>query len=183
MEIATKGQLRWAFARWALVTVPLILLLGFASSQIAPGGADNRWYAALVKPAGTPPDWVFGVVWTTLYVMLGLAVAMILHARGSRLRGLAILLFVAQLALNLIWSPMFFGAHQVEPALITIIAILIVAAVTAWLFGRIRPVAGLLLVPYLLWLSYATYLNWGIDHLNPNAATLVPGAPSAQMDI
>jgi len=183
MEIATKGQLRWAFARWALVTVPLILLLGFASSRIAPGGADNRWYAALTKPAGTPPDWVFPVVWTTLYVMMGVALAMILNARGSRLRGIAILLFVIQLALNLVWSPMFFGAHQVELALTTIVAMLIAAAVTAWLFGRIRSVAGLLLLPYLLWLGYATYLNWQIDRLNPDAATLVPGAPSAQMQI
>lgn len=183
MEIATKGQLRWAFARWALVTVPLILLLGFASSRIAPGGADNRWYAALTKPAGTPPDWVFGVVWTTLYVMMGLALAMILHARGSRMRGLAIALFVLQLALNLVWSPMFFGAHQVQPALVTLLAIIALTIPTVLLFQRIRVVAGLLLVPYLLWLAYATYLNWGILQLNPNAATLVPGAPSAQMDI
>ena len=183
MEIATKGQLRWAFARWALVTVPLLLLLGFASSRIAPAGADNRWYVALAKPAGTPPDWVFPVVWSALYVMMGLALAMILHARGSRLRGIAILLFVVQFLLNLVWSPLFFGAHQVETALIVMIAMFVAALLTMLVFARIRVVAGLLLLPYLVWLAYAGYLNWEIGRLNPNAATLVPGAPSAQMDI
>ena len=183
MEIATKEQLRWAFARWALVTVPLILLLGFASSRIAPAGAANRWYAALAKPAMTPPDWVFPVAWTTLYVLMGLALAMILNARGSRLRGVAILLFVVQLALNLVWSPLFFGAHQVNAALIVIVAMLVTAAAAAFVFGRIRAVAGLLLVPYLAWLAFATYLTWQIDALNPNASTLVPAAPSAQMSI
>ena len=97
MEIATKEQLRGVFLRWAVVTVPLILLLGFASSRIAPAGAQNRWYAALVRPGITPPDWVFPVAWSALYILMGLALAMIINARGSRLRGLAIALFVLQL--------------------------------------------------------------------------------------
>ncbi len=179
MEIATKQQLRWAFLRWAVVTVPLILLLGFASSRIVPGGAENHWYAALAKPAGTPPDWVFGVTWTALYVLMGLALAMILHARGSRLRGVAITLFVVQLLVNLVWSPLFFGAHQVAAALTTLIVLIVLALATAIVFGRIRGLAALLLLPYLAWLCYAGYLNWGIDRLNPNASTLVPAAPSA----
>ena len=98
MEIATKGQLRWAFLRWAVVTVPLIILLGFASSQFAPSGDQNRWYRELAKPALNPPGWVFPIAWTALYVMMGLALAMILNARGSRYRGLAIGLFAVQMA-------------------------------------------------------------------------------------
>ena len=71
--IASKGQLRVSFLRWAVFTVPLILLLGFASGRAVPAGADNGWYIALQKPALTPPGWVFPVAWTSLYILLGLA--------------------------------------------------------------------------------------------------------------
>ena len=86
MEIATKGQLRWAFLRWAMVTVPLIVLLGFVSSRLAPSGDTSPWYRALAKPALNPPGWVFPVAWSALYVLIGLALAMILNARCSRCR-------------------------------------------------------------------------------------------------
>ena len=181
MEIATKEQLRGAFLRWAVVTVPLILLLGFASSRIAPAGAENRWYAALARPAITPPDWVFPVAWSALYVMMGLALAMIIHARGSRLRALAITLFVLQLMLNLAWSPLFFGMHQVWPALILLVAIFVAALATTLAFGRIRSAAAWLMVPYLAWLCFAGVLNWQVGKLNPNASTIVPSSTSAQM--
>lgn len=181
MEIATKEQLRGAFLRWAVVTVPLILLLGFGSSRIARAGAENRWYAALVRPGITPPDWVFPVAWSALYVLMGLALAMIINARGSRLRGLGIALFVVQLLLNLAWSPLFFGMHQVSSALILLVAIFVAALVTTLVFGRIRAAAAWLMAPYLVWLCFAGVLNWEIGKLNPNASTLVPSSPSAQM--
>jgi benzodiazapine receptor len=181
MEIATKEQLRGAFLRWAVVTVPLILLLGFASSRLAPGGAQNRWYAALVHPTITPPDWVFPVAWSALYVLIGVALAMIINARGSRLRGIAIVLFVLQLVLNLAWSPLFFGMHQVSAALVLLIAIFVAALATTFVFGRIRSAAAWLMVPYLAWLCFAGALNWQIGALNPNASTLVPSSSSAQM--
>lgn len=181
MEIATRDQLRGAFLRWAVVTVPLIVLLGFASSRIAPGGAQNRWFAALERPAATPPDWVFPVAWTALYVMIGLALALIINARGSRLRGVAILLFGVQLLLNLAWSPVFFGMHQVSAALLLLVAIFAVALMTTLVFGRIRQAAAWLMVPYLAWLCFAGMLNWQIGNLNPNASTLVPSSSSAQM--
>src|SRR5688572_20555009 len=101
-----------SFARWALVCVPLIVLLGFLSGRSVPSGNDNAWYQALVKPALTPPGWVFPVAWTALYIMLGLALASILNARSARGRALSVGLFVLQLALNLAWTPMFFGAHR-----------------------------------------------------------------------
>ena len=94
--IASKGQLRMSFLRWAIVTVPLILLLGFASGRAVPAGSENSWYVALQKPALTPPGWVFPVAWTSLYILLGLAVALILHARGARGRGLALAVFAVQ---------------------------------------------------------------------------------------
>jgi tryptophan-rich sensory protein len=180
-EIASKGQLRLAFLRWAFVTVPFILLLGFLSARMAPAGSQNRWYMMLAKPAATPPDWVFPVAWTILYILMGLALAMIIHARGSRLRGLAIGLFVVQLVVNLVWSPLFFGMHQVGAALIVLVAMFVLALATTILFGRIRAQAAWLMVPYLAWVVFAGILNWQIMALNPNAETLAPSSSSTQV--
>jgi translocator protein len=173
--IASKAQLRMSFLRWALVTVPLILLLGTLSGRIAGSDANNPWFAALVKPEMMPEGWLFGVAWTILYVLLGIALAMILHARGASRRGIAISLFVAQLALNYAWSPIFFGLHQVQTALLVLIAIFALSVATTVLFARIRKPAALLMLPYLAWLAFAAVLNWQIVQLNPGAETLVPG--------
>jgi len=167
--------------RWAVVTVPFILLLGFTSARLAPTGAANSWYVALVKPAETPPDWVFPVAWTTIYVLMGLALAMIIHARGSRLRGPAIATFAVQMVANLIWSPLFFGMHQVFWSLIVIGVMFVLALATTFLFGRIRISAALLFVPYLAWLVYAGVLTYKISELNPGAETLVPSSSTHQM--
>ncbi len=179
--IASKSQLRMSFLRWAVVTVPLILLLGFASGRAVPSGSENGWYMALQKPAVTPPGIVFPIAWTTLYILLGLAIAVILHARGARGRGPALGLFAIQFALNLAWTPLFFGMHQVGSALLVIVAMLVLSIVTTVLFGRIRPLAAWLMVPYLVWISFAGVLTWRIGQLNPDAETLVPAAHTSQM--
>jgi translocator protein len=179
--IASKGQLRMSFLRWAIVIVPLILLLGFGSGRSVPSGADNGWYRALAKPELTPPGWVFPVAWTTLYILIGLALAMIVHARGAKGRGAAIGLFVGQFALNLAWTPLFFGAHKVGLALFVIMAILLLSIATTVVFSRIRKGAAWLMLPYLVWLSFAGVLNWRIGQLNPDAERLVPGAQTSQM--
>ncbi|RYZ61917.1 MAG: tryptophan-rich sensory protein, partial [Proteobacteria bacterium] len=116
--------LRASYIRWALFLVPAIVLLGVLSGQLAGSGADNPWFAALEKPALYPPGWTFGVVWTVLYALMGLALAMILAARGARGRGLATAVFVVQLVLNLAWSPLFFALHQLDGAFYLILAIL-----------------------------------------------------------
>lgn len=180
-EIASPGQLRLAYLRWALVTVPVIVGFGFLSGKAANSGFGNRWFDALEKPALMPPGWAFGLAWTILYVLMALAFAMILHARGARGRGLAIALFLVQLALNLSWSPLFFRAHQVGQALALIAVLIPVVALTAFLFGRIRRVAGLMLIPYLLWLMFATFLNYEILRLNPGASALVAPALRTQI--
>ena len=89
-EIASPGQLRLAYLRWALVTVPVIVLLGFLSGQLANSGFGNRWFDALEKPALMPPGWAFGVAWPILYIAMALALAIVLHARGAKGRGTAI---------------------------------------------------------------------------------------------
>jgi len=180
-EIASKWQLRSEFLRRAVVCVPLILLLGFTSGQLVVAGDDNGWYRMLDLPALRPPNWAFPVVWTILYVLMGVSLAIVLSARGARGRGFAIALFGVQLVMNLIWSPLFFGAHQVSLALILIVALFFAALATTIAFGRIRPLAAWLLVPYLAWLVIASALNWQIDRANPDAETLVPPAHSTQI--
>ena len=180
-EIASPGQLRLAYLRWALFTVPVIVFLGYLSGRLANSGYDNRWFAALGKPALMPPGWLFGVAWTILYILMALAFAMVLHARGARGRGLAITLFLGQFLLNLLLSPLFFRAHQVGNALVLILMLLVAVAATTILFRRVRRAAGLLLLPYLAWLAFAAYLNYEIGRLNPDAATLVAPALRTQI--
>lgn len=180
-EIASAGQLRLAYLRWALVTVPLIVFLGFLSGQLANSGYGNRWFDALAKPSLMPDGWVFGVAWTILYILMALAFAIVLHARGAKGRGVAITLFLAQLVMNLLWSPLFFRAHQVDNALMLIVALFIVVTITAALFWRIRALAGILLLPYLAWLAFASFLNYEIGRLNPEAETLVAPALKTQI--
>lgn len=182
-EIASKGQLRLAYLRWAVVTVPFILLLGLTSSRLAPTGSQSPWYMALSKPEMTPPDWVFPVAWSALYVLLGLALAMIINARGSKLRGPAIVLFAVHMAFNLAWSPVFFGMHQVVVAFGILVVMFLLALATTVVFGKIRTGAALLLLPYLGWLVFAGILNWQIHELNPNAETLVTSGGTTQIEL
>jgi translocator protein len=181
--IASRSQLRMSFLRYALVTVPLILLLGMLSGRASNSGYGNAWFAALTKPAAMPDAWLFGAAWTILYLMLGLALAIILHAHGARLRGIAIGFFAAQFLLNLAWSPLFFGMHRVGAAFLVIILMLALAIVTASAFWRVRRPAGLLMLPYVLWLGFAAFLNYEILRLNPNAETLVPSQGSANIQL
>ncbi|MEO1044310.1 MAG: TspO/MBR family protein [Pseudomonadota bacterium] len=177
-ELASPGQLRMAFWRWALFIVPLTALLGFASAQIAGTGEDNPWFAALVKPDAQPPGWAFGAAWAVLYVMIGFAVSLVLNARNAPMRWVAVGFWVAQLALNLFWSLYFFGMHQVTSAFYLLLAIFVLAMITTLMFGRIRALAAWLMVPYLAWLCFASILNKQIDTLNPDAETLI--VPASQ---
>ena len=180
-EIATPSQLRMSYWRWAMVTVPSIVLVGTAIGLLSNSGYGNRWFAALSLPAITPPGWVFAALWTVLYICLGLALAMVLHARGARGRGFALLLFFVQLIANFAWSPLFFGAHQVTSALYLLIFILMVTVATFFAFAPIRRAAAWLLVPYIAWLCFAAFLNFRIDQRNPDAETLGPAAASTQI--
>ena len=179
--IASRSQLRMSLLRYALVTVPFILLLGTLSGRASNSGYGNPWFDALVKPGLMPPGWMFGVAWTILYVLLGLALAIVLHARGSRGRGPALGLFATQMLLNYSWSPIFFAMHETRLAFGIILAMLVLAAITAWLFARIRKSAALLMLPYLAWLCFAALLNYQIVQLNPDAETLAPQEGSADI--
>ena len=153
----------------ALITVPLIVLGGLAMGWLSNSGMDNGWYVGLDQPAFQPPSWMFGVVWTILYALMGLALAIIWNEPRSSRRNSALLLFCVQLALNYAWSPVFFGARLIEWGLILLFAILLTALATAKSFKAIRPVAGWLMLPYLLWLCLAVALNYETGRLNPGA--------------
>jgi translocator protein len=180
-QLASPSQLRMSFLRWALFVVPAIMFLGFLSGAVSGSGEENSWFAELIKPDAQPPGWVFGFVWTALYFMIGIAFSMVLHARGARSRGLAIGLFLGQFLLNLSWSPIFFGRHQVTTAFYLLLLILVLAIATTVVFGRIRKAAAWLMVPYLVWLSFASILAFQIDRLNPDAEGLYVPAASSQI--
>ncbi|MES1997592.1 MAG: TspO/MBR family protein [Pseudomonadota bacterium] len=163
------------WARIALLTVPALILLGSASGWLSNSGYGNGWFDALVKPSFMPPGWLFGVAWTILYALMGVALAMILALRPSPRRRNALALFFAQLALNLAWSPIFFGLHDIKLAQVVIFAIAAIAAGAAGQFFRLRRVAGLLLTPYLGWLVFAATLNSTILNLNPDAGSSLFG--------
>jgi translocator protein len=171
-QLASPGQLRMSLLRWALFVVPAVMFLGFLSGTISGSGEENSWFQQLVKPEAQPPGWAFGVVWPILYFMTGMAFAIVLNARGAPLRLWGIGLFLFQFVLNLLWSPLFFGRHQVTSALYLIVLMFIIAVATTFVFGRIRKSAAWLMVPYLAWLSFATILNYQIDQLNPDAERL-----------
>ncbi|HEV2043104.1 MAG TPA: TspO/MBR family protein, partial [Sphingomicrobium sp.] len=118
----------------ALVTVPVIVVIGFVMSAVSNSGLGNPWYDGLAKPAFQPPGWVFGAAWTALYTMLGIALAAILGEPMSNQRQIAIALFAAQLTLNFAWSPVFFAAHMIDLALVILIAMVMLATATANLF-------------------------------------------------
>ncbi|PZU17345.1 MAG: tryptophan-rich sensory protein [Citromicrobium sp.] len=168
-RLATKQQLRGSLTRWMLVAVPAIALLGFLSGQLSGSGADNPWFAALTKPALFPPPIAFPIVWTALYILMGVALALVLAARGARWRRWALVAFAVQFALNLAWSPIFFGAGEMRMALGVIVAMVVATLVTIVLFRRVRPLAAWLMVPYLAWILFASVLNWQFIAANPGA--------------
>jgi translocator protein len=167
--IASRSQLRLSFLRYALFTVPAVLLLGSLSGQLGNSGYGNPWFDALDKPELMPPGWVFGTAWTILYILLGFALAMLLHARGAKGRGLVLALFALQLALNYSWSPIFFAYHRIGLALWVIGAMIGLTLILIVLVWRIRKGAALLLLPYLAWLCFAAFLTFEIGRLNPGA--------------
>ncbi|MDG2003329.1 MAG: tryptophan-rich sensory protein [Novosphingobium sp.] len=165
--IASKDQLRGTFIRWSLLLVPSFILMGMLSAQFSGSGAGDPWLAGLVKPAIYPPPALFGLVWTILYALMGFALALVLSARGATGRGAAAIVFFVQLALNLAWSPVFFGSHQITGALILIGVLDVAVIVTILLFHKVRPLAAMLLLPYLAWIAFATFLNWELREANP----------------
>ena len=143
------------------------VLLSFAATLPGAVSPPGDWYQTLAKPDWTPPGWAFPVVWTTLYVLMGTAAWMVWRKRGDNrgARG-ALTLFVFQLLFNAAWTPTFFGAQQILAALVVIVVLWFAVLATLLAFRKVSGTAALLLVPYLVWVTIATALNFEIWRLN-----------------
>lgn len=140
-----------------LAVVAVSVLGGLATAAAIPD-----WYATLAKPSWTPPNWVFGPAWTTLYFLMALAAWLVWRRRRlAEVRG-ALFAWWAQLALNLLWTMLFFGLRQPLWGLIEIVTLWIAIAITLVLFYRVRKLAAVMLLPYIAWVSFAASLNAGI---------------------
>lgn len=146
---------------WVVLAVWIAVSMsaGFIGSRFPPG----QWYQELEKPSWNPPGWLFGPVWTLLYILMGIAVWMVWRERGF---STGVYLFMAQLVLNALWSWLFFGLNRPDLAFFEIILLWGLILATMILFWRVRPVAGALFVPYLLWVSFASVLNHTLWKLN-----------------
>ncbi len=152
----------------------ILVFIGAILSSLAAGGIGSlatvpnipTWYEHLDKPALIPPNGVFGPTWSVLYVVMGIALALVILEKTSESKKQAYVWFGVQLALNTLWSIVFFGLHQPWLAFIVIIALIASIIMTMREFHKIRPLTMWLLVPYLAWVCFATYLNVGVALLN-----------------
>jgi tryptophan-rich sensory protein len=155
----------------AIVAVIAIELVGGLSGWLSNSGYGNQWFDDLAKPSFMPPGYLFGIVWPILYALLGISVAMILAEPESDRRRVALALFWVQLVMNFAWSPIFFAAHQITIAKYWIWIMVLLAGAAAGQFYRLRKAAGLLMIPYIAWLIFASVLNATIEGMNPGASS------------
>lgn len=141
------------------MTFPIFLLACAAAASSGFFFQPGEWYAALNKPGFTPPNWVFPVAWTTLYLLLAWVGFRLALIPGSQT---LLALWAAQIALNTLWTPVFFGAHRVLASMVILALLWLVVAVMLVMAMRLDVITGLILFPYLVWLSLAAALNFSI---------------------
>jgi benzodiazapine receptor len=159
--------------------LPWLTLAGFVAATFgaAATGAifqPGAWYRLLAKPGWTPPDWLFPVAWTVLYIAMAVAAWRVAYA-GSPWTFPALALWSTQIVLNALWSPVFFGLRRIGAALVVIVFLWLAVAATTAAFLVVDDIAGMLMIPYLAWASYAGALNFAIWRMNPR----VPEAATA----
>lgn len=156
-------KIRWLHLILFILASEIIGSLG----SLATTPAIPVWYRTLTKPPMTPPNWVFAPVWTTLFALMG-AGAYLVWREGMKKKQIkdALIWFGVQFGLNVLWSFLFFGARSPVAGLICIVVLWAAIAVTIGKFMKVKPLAGYLLIPYIAWVSLATYLNAGIVVLN-----------------
>ena len=148
------------------ISILIPLLVGAISGFFTTSGV-NGWFALANKPWFNPPNWIFAPVWTTLYVLMGIALFLVWKADADKsIKQTAIILFTLQLALNFFWSIIFFKLQQPGWAFVEIILMWLMILLTILWFGKINATAAWLLVPYICWVSFASVLNYSIWKLN-----------------
>jgi len=149
-----------------IISILIPLLVGAVAGYFTSSGVDG-WYAVANKPSFNPPDWIFAPVWTTLYIMMGIALFLVWRSDADKtIKQTAIVLFTIQLALNFFWSFIFFTLQQTGWAFAEIILMWLMILLTIIWFGKISKPAAWLLVPYICWVSFASVLNYYICQLN-----------------
>lgn len=148
-------------AGWLALTF-VVAAVGAIASMDAPA-----FYAQLDKPGWAPPAGVFGPVWSVLYLLMGVAAWLVWRERPSQRVDGALGLYISQLVANALWSWLFFGWHRGALAFSEVLLLLALVAITTAAFWRVRPLAGLLLLPYLAWVTFASALTWAIWQRNP----------------
>ncbi|GAA4821260.1 tryptophan-rich sensory protein [Marinicella pacifica] len=145
------------------------LLISFAASAVGAVASiqAQSFYGELTQPSWAPPGWVFGPVWTTLFALMGVAAWLVWREGGCRKNKTSLSLFLVQLVVNALWSWLFFAWHLGAYALIDLIVLWLLIIATLVAFWRVKALAGVLLVPYLLWVSFAGILNYTVWQLNP----------------
>ena len=164
----TRGQRTKTSTRKQLLALLISLGVCFAAAGVGSlftSMSVTTWYPTLTKPEWTPPGWVFGPVWSTLYAMMAVAAWLVWRRGGSEAQP-ALRIFALQLGLNVLWSVLFFGLRLPGVALAEIIFLWLAIGATARVFGRISTSAGLLFVPYFVWVGFAAILNFAIWRLN-----------------
>ena len=156
MALLTNQKQIAGLAGWLIVSFIAAAIGGAASAQAGPV------YAPLVRPDWAPPPWIFGPVWTALYALMGVAAWLVWRVGGFRAARSALTLFLVQLALNALWSWLFFGWHRGALAFADVLLLWALILATLIAFWRVRPLAGAFLVPYLLWVSFAAALNYSV---------------------
>jgi len=149
----------------AVLSISFCFVLGSSGGLITINEIPG-WYATLQKPSFNPPNWLFGPVWTALYIMMGVAFYLVWRNPPSAARGKALSAFLVQFALNCAWTPVFFAMHQLGAALVVIVLMWLAIFRTIFLFAPFSKTASWLLVPYISWVSFATLLNAAIWWLN-----------------
>lgn len=150
-----------------LLVVMTCVVIGYLSGMVT-RESITTWYPTLVKPVFNPPNWIFAPVWTALYIMMGVAGGLVwnqIEAQPELVKK-GFLFFIIQLGLNALWSYLFFGLHNPFLALIEVILLLLMIFETYVIFKKVDRIAGLLMVPYLAWVTFATILNTSIWWLN-----------------
>jgi tryptophan-rich sensory protein len=160
MAPLTKQKKIVGLVGWLFVSFVAAAIGGAASIQAGP------FYTQLARPDWAPPSFLFGPVWTVLYALMGIAAWLVWRVGGFRAAKSALTLFLAQIALNALWSWLFFGWHRGALAFADILVLWTLIVATSVAFWRIKPLAGALLVPYLLWVSFASALNYAVRQLN-----------------
>ena len=146
-----------------LISVAISLGTGGLAALLTGAGSD--FYESINKPALSPPSWLFPVVWTILYILMGVSAYMIYKSDCASKRR-ALVVYASQLAVNFVWSLVFFNAEAFLAAFMLIIALWLLIIAMIALFHKCRPIAAYLQVPYFLWVTFAAYLTWSIYNLN-----------------